>query len=590
MVDVAVSRMMGLVVVARLAARHGVKVELRPAPERGTVADVLLPTVVLVPRAVGGRGPSAGAPLGREVPPVRPNAVPPPRTPFGTPLALESGPTAGGRTPAGAGSPGPSMGGFGAGPTAFAGPSNYSGPGPQAPAGPPGSGSSFGGFGINRAESTNGRGGASDAGHLPPWSDLTGAAGGVNGTDPYPTRRTPAPPPPPPPGPLPQRRAADRPVEGELAEDDRVIPRQVPASPEARPASLEDTGVIEAVDADLVEEHHRPTPAPAAAPPPPAWPPVPTPAAEPEAAEAPAPPVPEALAAALDITSEMPRIRDRESDGVGWNAGSGAPGPVVPAAYTPPLSAPQQEPAERLVVPEPARVKAYADETMELPIFRELESAWFRTRSAADASLGVQQPVASAAPAAPVSAPPAAAPPAAGPPVAAPPVVPQPAKRPTVPPPPAPPSAVPQAATPPPAVPYGGPANGGAQPAPGSTTGTHKGTPPPSAGRQPAPEPGWRTAADDGWVAASQAADPQADGITSAGLPRRVPMAQLVPGGVDRGTTNANRRSPEQVRGLLSAYHRGVQRGRGGRGGDDAKTPESTTSGHNPPGGKEQDG
>jgi hypothetical protein len=38
MVDVAVSRMMGLVVVARLAARHGVKVELLPSPNRGTIA------------------------------------------------------------------------------------------------------------------------------------------------------------------------------------------------------------------------------------------------------------------------------------------------------------------------------------------------------------------------------------------------------------------------------------------------------------------------------------------------------------------------------------------------------------------------
>ncbi|MFD0821274.1 nitrate- and nitrite sensing domain-containing protein, partial [Micromonospora zhanjiangensis] len=54
-VDVAVSRMMGLVVVARLASRHGVKVELRPGTDRGTVADVTLPTSVLVPRALSGR-------------------------------------------------------------------------------------------------------------------------------------------------------------------------------------------------------------------------------------------------------------------------------------------------------------------------------------------------------------------------------------------------------------------------------------------------------------------------------------------------------------------------------------------------------
>jgi hypothetical protein len=39
-------------------------------------------------------------------------------------------------------------------------------------------------------------------------------------------------------------------------------------------------------------------------------------------------------------------------------------------------------------------------------------------------------------------------------------------------------------------------------------------------------------------------------------------MAQLVPGGVEKGAASVQRRTPEAVRGLLSAYHRGVQRGR----------------------------
>ena len=62
MVDVAVSRMMGLVVVARLANRHTVKVELRPADaERGTVAEVSLPVQMLVVgAAAGGRMQPAG--------------------------------------------------------------------------------------------------------------------------------------------------------------------------------------------------------------------------------------------------------------------------------------------------------------------------------------------------------------------------------------------------------------------------------------------------------------------------------------------------------------------------------------------------
>jgi anti-sigma regulatory factor (Ser/Thr protein kinase) len=49
MVDVAVSRRMGLFVVARLAARHGIRVRLRPAQTRGLVALVWLPNEAITP-------------------------------------------------------------------------------------------------------------------------------------------------------------------------------------------------------------------------------------------------------------------------------------------------------------------------------------------------------------------------------------------------------------------------------------------------------------------------------------------------------------------------------------------------------------
>jgi hypothetical protein len=50
-VDVAVSRRMGLFVVARLAARHGIRVRLRPAPMRGLTALVWLPDEVITREA-----------------------------------------------------------------------------------------------------------------------------------------------------------------------------------------------------------------------------------------------------------------------------------------------------------------------------------------------------------------------------------------------------------------------------------------------------------------------------------------------------------------------------------------------------------
>jgi signal transduction histidine kinase len=79
---------------------------------------------------------------------------------------------------------------------------------------------------------------------------------------------------------------------------------------------------------------------------------------------------------------------------------------------------------------------------------------------------------------------------------------------------------------------------------------------------RPAAEDRWLTAADEGWKRAMAAAEPVDAGTTRSGLPKRVPQAQLVPGGVQAGQGNKNRRNPDEVRGLLSAYHRGVQRGR----------------------------
>jgi hypothetical protein len=114
-------------------------------------------------------------------------------------------------------------------------------------------------------------------------------------------------------------------------------------------------------------------------------------------------------------------------------------------------------------------------------------------------------------------------------------------------------------------------------------------TPQPESPHAESPQPGswppepstgdvsWRSVADDGWRAAAAAAAPQEHDTTDHGLPRRVPMAQLVPGGVETPAAagaGADRRTPDSVRGLLSAYHRGVQRGReaGGSGDDDGYT------------------
>ncbi|WP_030486645.1 sensor histidine kinase [Micromonospora chokoriensis] len=560
-VDVAVSRMMGLVVVARLASRHGVRVELRPGNDRGTVADVTLPTSVLVPRALSGRV---------QQPPALPAASGP----------QLGGPPNGGPVPA-----------FGALPALGNGP-RPSESGNQV---------TLGGRPFDPAP-RNGAGAPANSGayrSMPAWSDLTGAAGtnGVNGGDgfnPRPANGQGT-------DPLPQRRAGDdTPTSGQQPS----IPRQLPSSPEASPYSAPPVSAqpysgapVSAAPASGQPYSGQPysgapygTPpvsaapasgqpyagppvsaapvsaspasgqpysappassqsfsgfAPRSAPPaqapstpaPPAWPPVP--GSERDTAT---PPVPERLAAALDMTTELPRVPRPGEQPAAAQAPTPAPAPAPQSRPTP-----QQSQAQNR--------QRYADETMELPIFRELESAWFRTRRpGSDEAAAGDQPATNGDSATQQFA--------------------------TV-------EATGRAVHKTPSGTTGNtpmadtPTVGGAPRDNGSTA--NEGARPSLAeslpNRRPQPQTnGWQTAADDGWRAASAAAGtvPVSE-TTTTGLPKRKPMAQLVPGAVEKPTTSVQRRSPEAVRGLLSAYHRGVQRGRSTS--DNPTSPEATPGG-----------
>ncbi|WP_327318080.1 sensor histidine kinase [Streptomyces sp. NBC_01235] len=74
----------------------------------------------------------------------------------------------------------------------------------------------------------------------------------------------------------------------------------------------------------------------------------------------------------------------------------------------------------------------------------------------------------------------------------------------------------------------------------------------------------WRSANDERWQQASALKKPKAGGVTSSGLPRRVPKANLVEGAAENTPQGGPQvsRAPEDVRGRLSNLRRGVQRGR----------------------------
>ncbi|MFV2194817.1 nitrate- and nitrite sensing domain-containing protein [Nocardiopsis sp. LOL_012] len=82
-------------------------------------------------------------------------------------------------------------------------------------------------------------------------------------------------------------------------------------------------------------------------------------------------------------------------------------------------------------------------------------------------------------------------------------------------------------------------------------------------------EQGWNSAADRGWKAARTAADPMAGGLTTSGLPKRVPKANLVPGTAPK-PENFNKmpaRSADRVRNRFSGFQKGVRDGRNQLGG-----------------------
>jgi signal transduction histidine kinase len=91
---------------------------------------------------------------------------------------------------------------------------------------------------------------------------------------------------------------------------------------------------------------------------------------------------------------------------------------------------------------------------------------------------------------------------------------------------------------------------------------------PPTSSAHPLTNREWTTPADPGWQAAEAAATPTNAGTTPAGLPVRVPMAQLVPGaappppGQSPTPDEVRQRSARDTRSLLASYRQGLERGR----------------------------
>ena len=90
-----------------------------------------------------------------------------------------------------------------------------------------------------------------------------------------------------------------------------------------------------------------------------------------------------------------------------------------------------------------------------------------------------------------------------------------------------------------------------------------------SSAPQPASQGSWTSPADEGWRAAQVVTSPAAGETTQAGLPKRVPRANLVPGSVgssgsgsEEAAAETPARSADVVRSRMASLQRGVREGR----------------------------
>lgn len=83
-----------------------------------------------------------------------------------------------------------------------------------------------------------------------------------------------------------------------------------------------------------------------------------------------------------------------------------------------------------------------------------------------------------------------------------------------------------------------------------------------------APTRSWTSPSDEGWKVAEAAAAPSSGGTTLAGLPRRVPRANLIPGTATEATTPAPVRSAAATRERFASLQRGVREARAASGGE----------------------